>query len=137
LQIEERWCQAQPGAVGQHDVAHRMRLVLDQVEVGAGAECARRRQRGDPGDLIQRDRLDASAGADQRDDRRKGGQGPDQGGAAKGGASDDEAVTVASELRPAAQAGATRLYGFDDTHTGVFRNAEVSTLINKLLDGVR
>jgi pimeloyl-ACP methyl ester carboxylesterase len=53
------------------------------------------------------------------------------------GASDDEAVTVASELRPAAQEGATRLYGFDDTHTGVFRNAEVSSLINKLLDGVR
>jgi pimeloyl-ACP methyl ester carboxylesterase len=53
------------------------------------------------------------------------------------GASDDGAVTVASELRPAAQAGATRIYGYDDTHTGVFRNAEVSGLINTLLDGVR
>jgi hypothetical protein len=53
------------------------------------------------------------------------------------GASDDEAVTVASELRPAAQEGATRLYGFDDTHTGVFRNPEVSALINRLLDGVK
>ena len=53
------------------------------------------------------------------------------------GASDDQVVTVASELRPEAQAGAARLYGFDDTHTGVFRNAEVSGLINKLLDGVR
>jgi len=53
------------------------------------------------------------------------------------GASDDQAVTVASELRPAAQEGATRLYGFDDTHTGISRNADVSALVNKLLDGVR
>jgi pimeloyl-ACP methyl ester carboxylesterase len=53
------------------------------------------------------------------------------------GASDDQAVTVASELRPAAQLGATRIYGFDDTHTGIFRNAEVSALVNRLLDGVK
>jgi hypothetical protein len=53
------------------------------------------------------------------------------------GASDDQAVTVASELRTAAQLGATRIYGFDDTHTGIFRNAEVSALVNRLLDGVK
>jgi pimeloyl-ACP methyl ester carboxylesterase len=49
------------------------------------------------------------------------------------GASDDQAVTVASQLRPAAQAGATRLYGFDDTHTGILDNAELSALLNRLL----
>jgi pimeloyl-ACP methyl ester carboxylesterase len=49
------------------------------------------------------------------------------------GASDDEAVTVASQLRPAAQAGATRMQGFDATHVGVLREAEVSALLNRLL----
>jgi pimeloyl-ACP methyl ester carboxylesterase len=49
------------------------------------------------------------------------------------GASDDQAVTVASQLRPAAQAGAARLHGFDDTHIGVLRNAEVSALLDRLL----
>jgi pimeloyl-ACP methyl ester carboxylesterase len=53
------------------------------------------------------------------------------------GASDDEAVTVASQLRPAAQAGAARLYGFDDTHVGVLGNAEVSALVNRLLAEAR
>ena len=53
------------------------------------------------------------------------------------GESNDGAVTVASQLRPAAQAGATRVYGFDDTHVGVLRNAEVSALVNRLLDGAR
>jgi pimeloyl-ACP methyl ester carboxylesterase len=50
------------------------------------------------------------------------------------GVSDDESVSVASQLAAAAQAGATRVYGFDDTHVGIFRNAEVSALLNRLLD---
>jgi pimeloyl-ACP methyl ester carboxylesterase len=53
------------------------------------------------------------------------------------GESNDQAVTVASQLRPAAQAGAVRLHGFDDTHIGVLKNAEVSALLNRLLEGVR
>jgi hypothetical protein len=53
------------------------------------------------------------------------------------GASDDGAVTVASQLRPAAQAEAARVYGFDDTHVGVLSNAEVSALLNRLLDAAR
>jgi pimeloyl-ACP methyl ester carboxylesterase len=53
------------------------------------------------------------------------------------GVSDDEAVSVASQLAAAAQAGATRVYGFDDTHIGIFRNAGVSALLNRLLDEAR
>jgi hypothetical protein len=53
------------------------------------------------------------------------------------GESNDQAVTVASQLRPAAQSGAVRIYGFDDTHVGVLKNAEVSALLNRLLEGVR
>ncbi len=53
------------------------------------------------------------------------------------GPSDDEAVTVASQLRPAAQAGAFALHGFDDTHTSVLRDPEVAALINKQLEKVR
>jgi pimeloyl-ACP methyl ester carboxylesterase len=53
------------------------------------------------------------------------------------GVSDDQAVAVASELRPEAQEGAVRVYGYDDTHTGIFRNAEAAALINKLLADVR
>jgi len=53
------------------------------------------------------------------------------------GASDDEAVTVASQLLMAAQANAVRLQGFDDTHVGVLRNNEVSALLNRLLAETR
>jgi pimeloyl-ACP methyl ester carboxylesterase len=49
------------------------------------------------------------------------------------GASDDQSVTVASQLSLAAQLDAERVYGFDDTHTGVLRNADVSKLVNALL----
>jgi pimeloyl-ACP methyl ester carboxylesterase len=49
------------------------------------------------------------------------------------GESDDQSVTVASQLLPGAQQGAVRLYGFDETHVGVLRNAEVSALLNQLL----
>ncbi len=53
------------------------------------------------------------------------------------GASDDPTVTVASQLRASAQRDATRIYGFDDTHDGVLRDAEVSALVNELLAQVR
>ena len=49
------------------------------------------------------------------------------------GPSDDQAVTVASQLRREAQKEATRLYGFDDTHIGILLDAEVSALLNRLL----
>ena len=49
------------------------------------------------------------------------------------GESDDQGVTVASQLLPAAQRGAARIYGFDDSHVGVLRDAEVSKLLNDLL----
>jgi len=49
------------------------------------------------------------------------------------GESDDHGVTVASQLVGPAQKNAVRVYGFDDTHMGVLRNPEVSTLLNDLL----
>ena len=45
----------------------------------------------------------------------------------------DQNVTMASQLAMPAQASAERVYGFDETHTGVLRNAEVSALVNALL----
>jgi pimeloyl-ACP methyl ester carboxylesterase len=50
------------------------------------------------------------------------------------GESDDQGVTVASQLLPQAQRDAAKIYGFDDTHTGVLRNPQVSLLINQLLE---
>jgi hypothetical protein len=50
------------------------------------------------------------------------------------GESDDQGVTVASQLLPQAQRDAAKLYGFDDTHTGVLRDPQVSLLINQLLE---
>jgi pimeloyl-ACP methyl ester carboxylesterase len=49
------------------------------------------------------------------------------------GISDDETVSVASQLHAAAQAEATHVYGVDDTHTGVLRNDSVAALLNTLL----
>jgi hypothetical protein len=49
------------------------------------------------------------------------------------GESDDQGVTVASQLALPAQSNAVRLYGFDDTHVGVLQNPEVSKLLNELL----
>lgn len=49
------------------------------------------------------------------------------------GQSDDHTVTVASELRAAAQADAVRLYGFNDSHEEVLDDPAVSNLLNKLL----
>ena len=50
------------------------------------------------------------------------------------GESDDQGVTVASQLALPAQSGAVRVYGFDDTHVGVLSNPEVSKLVNQLLE---
>lgn len=50
------------------------------------------------------------------------------------GPSDDQGVTVASQLAPSAQKHATRLYGFDDSHMSVLRDPEAAALINRLLD---
>ena len=49
------------------------------------------------------------------------------------GESDDQSVTVASQLATPAQSNAVRVYGFDDTHVGVLRNPEVSKLLNEVL----
>ena len=54
-------------------------------------------------------------------------------GAAAKGDSDDGAVTVASQLRPAARSAAAKVYDFEDTHVGVLGNPEVSALLNRLL----
>jgi pimeloyl-ACP methyl ester carboxylesterase len=49
------------------------------------------------------------------------------------GESDDHTVSVASELRAAAQADAVRLYGFNDSHDAVLEDPAVSELLNRLL----
>jgi pimeloyl-ACP methyl ester carboxylesterase len=51
------------------------------------------------------------------------------------GESDDQTVSVASQLLPQAQRDAFKLYGFDHTHMGVLRDPEVSQLLNELLAG--
>ena len=50
------------------------------------------------------------------------------------GESADQTVTVASQLSTMAQRESARIYGFDDTHTGVVSNAEMSALLNDLLE---
>ena len=45
----------------------------------------------------------------------------------------DGAVTVASQLDPAAQARATRLYGYDASHTGILSDKASVGQIHKLL----
>jgi pimeloyl-ACP methyl ester carboxylesterase len=50
------------------------------------------------------------------------------------GESDDQGVSVASQLALAAQSGAVRVYGFDDTHVGILSNPEASKLVNELLE---
>ncbi len=49
------------------------------------------------------------------------------------GEANDGSVTVASQLQREAQRDATRLYGFDETHTGVLQSAQASELVNDLL----
>jgi pimeloyl-ACP methyl ester carboxylesterase len=55
-----------------------------------------------------------------------------QGGVSLGEASDGT-VTVASQLRPAAQQGATRVEGYNETHMSVLESAAVSARLNSLL----
>jgi hypothetical protein len=49
------------------------------------------------------------------------------------GASDDRVVTVASQLRAEAQRDASRLYGFDLTHTSMLEAPEVAHVLNEIL----
>jgi hypothetical protein len=49
------------------------------------------------------------------------------------GASDDRVVTVASQLRAEAQREASRLYGFDLTHTSMLEAPEVAHVLNEIL----
>lgn len=50
------------------------------------------------------------------------------------GASNDQKVSVASQLSLSAQREAARIYGFDNTHDGILRDAALAALINELLD---
>jgi len=49
------------------------------------------------------------------------------------GEASDGVVSVASQLRPAAQQGAMRVEGFNETHMGVLEAKEVSARLNELL----
>ena len=46
----------------------------------------------------------------------------------------DETVTLASQLYSGAQADATRLYGFDETHMSILDSIDTSLLVNRLLN---
>jgi len=59
-----------------------------------------------------------------------------QGGVSLGEASDGT-VSVASQLRPAAQQGAMRVEGFNETHMSVLESAAVSERLNDLLARMR
>jgi pimeloyl-ACP methyl ester carboxylesterase len=59
-----------------------------------------------------------------------------QGGVSLGEASDGT-VSVASQLRAAAQQGAMRVEGFNETHTSVLQSAAVSERLNAFLDRIR
>ena len=50
-----------------------------------------------------------------------------------GGEANDGVVTVASQLRPAAQEHAARVEGFNQTHMGILEAKEVSQTLNGLL----
>jgi hypothetical protein len=52
------------------------------------------------------------------------------------GEATDGVVTVVSHLRPAAQQGALRVEGFNETHMGVLEAKEVSARVNELLGRV-
>jgi pimeloyl-ACP methyl ester carboxylesterase len=49
------------------------------------------------------------------------------------GESDDQGVTVSSQLALPAQSKAVRLYGLDETHVGVLRDPLLSKMLNELL----
>jgi pimeloyl-ACP methyl ester carboxylesterase len=57
-----------------------------------------------------------------------------QGGGLFGAEANDGTVTVASQLRPAAQQSAARVEGFNETHMGVLESKEVSQRVNGLLE---
>jgi pimeloyl-ACP methyl ester carboxylesterase len=57
-----------------------------------------------------------------------------QGGGLFGAEANDGTVTVASQLRPAAQQNAARVEGFNETHMGVLESKEVSQRVNGLLE---
>jgi len=57
-----------------------------------------------------------------------------QGGGLFGAEANDGVVTVASQLRPAAQEHAARIEGFNETHMGVLEAKEVSRRVNALLE---
>jgi len=52
------------------------------------------------------------------------------------GESNDGTVSVASQLRPAAQQNAARVEGFNETHMGVLESKEVSQRVNGLLERI-
>ena len=56
------------------------------------------------------------------------------GGVHFGGEANDGVVSVASQLRPAAQQGAARVEGFNETHMGILESKEVSQRVNSLLE---
>ena len=49
------------------------------------------------------------------------------------GEGNDGTVTVASQLRPAAQENAVRIEGYNETHMGVLESQAVSQKVNALL----
>jgi uncharacterized alpha/beta hydrolase family protein len=57
-----------------------------------------------------------------------------QGGGLFGAEANDGTVSVASQLRPAAQEQAVRIEGFNETHMGVLESKEVSRRVNGLLE---
>ena len=57
-----------------------------------------------------------------------------QGGGLFGAEANDGVVSVASQLRPAAQQNAARVEGFNETHMGVLESKEVSQRVNGLLE---
>ena len=59
-----------------------------------------------------------------------------QGGGLFGAEANDGVVSVASQLRPAAQQNAVRIEGFNETHMGVLESKEVSQRVNGLLERV-
>ena len=52
------------------------------------------------------------------------------------GEASDGVVTVASQLRPAAQQAAARVEGFPETHMGILESAAVAARLNQLLAGI-
>ena len=49
------------------------------------------------------------------------------------GGNSDGVVSIASELRPEAQAGAKLIRGFDENHTSILQNKSLIELINGIL----